>query len=61
MSEFLAMDGYGAYVWSAYGITLVVLVWNVWAARAKLKRNLAAAAKDAHLPEPARKPKVSQL
>ncbi|MGE4657902.1 MAG: heme exporter protein CcmD [Gammaproteobacteria bacterium] len=24
------MGGYGAYVWSAYGITLMVLVFNIW-------------------------------
>ncbi len=27
--EFLAMGGYGPYVWSAYAITLVVLAYNV--------------------------------
>ena len=32
MSEFLQMGGYAAYVWSAYGITLIVLVVNIWAA-----------------------------
>jgi len=35
VSEFFLMDGHGAYVWSAYGITLAVLVLNVWLARAK--------------------------
>jgi len=29
MSEFLAMGGYGAYVWSAFGITFAVLLFNV--------------------------------
>ena len=29
MGEFLNMGGYGNYVWSAYGIALVVLVGNV--------------------------------
>lgn len=28
MSEFFAMGGYAAYVWSAYGITAIVLVLN---------------------------------
>ena len=32
MSEFLQMGGYAAYVWSAYGITLIVLIINIWAA-----------------------------
>lgn len=28
-SEFFAMGGYGLYVWSAYGVTVVVLALNV--------------------------------
>ena len=35
MTEFFLMNGHGAYVWSAYGITLVVLILNAWLARAK--------------------------
>ncbi|MGB9428271.1 MAG: heme exporter protein CcmD [Gammaproteobacteria bacterium] len=27
--EFLTMGGYGAYVWPAYGIVLVVMITNV--------------------------------
>lgn len=30
MSEFLHMGGYGGFVWSAYGIALLVLIANVW-------------------------------
>lgn len=26
MSEALAMGGYGAYVWSSFGLTLIVLI-----------------------------------
>ena len=37
MNEFFHMGGYGAYVWSAYGLSIVVLALNVVAAR---KRNL---------------------
>ena len=33
MSQFLAMGGYAPFVWTAYGITLVVMVLNAWAAR----------------------------
>jgi heme exporter protein D len=33
VTEFLAMGGHAAYVWTAYGITLLVLVLNVAAAR----------------------------
>jgi heme exporter protein D len=29
MAEFLDMGGYAAYVWSAYGISLVVLILNI--------------------------------
>ncbi|RYZ65905.1 MAG: heme exporter protein CcmD [Proteobacteria bacterium] len=39
MNDFFSMSGYGAYIWWAYGLTLVALVFNVvWA-----RRNLAAA------------------
>ncbi len=30
ITEFLHMGGYGAYVWSSYGITAVVLLWQVF-------------------------------
>jgi heme exporter protein CcmD len=33
MSEFLAMGGYGAFVWPCVLLTLVVLAWNAAAAR----------------------------
>lgn len=29
MAEWFAMDGYGAYVWSAYLIAIVILVWDI--------------------------------
>ncbi|WP_411728223.1 heme exporter protein CcmD [Methyloglobulus sp.] len=29
LQEFLAMGGYGFYVWTSYGICLVVLIANV--------------------------------
>ena len=29
LNEFLHMGGYGFYVWSSYGIALVVLVLNI--------------------------------
>lgn len=28
LSDFLAMGGHGLYVWSAYGVTLVVFAFN---------------------------------
>jgi len=31
------MDGHGIYVWSAYAITLVLLVWLLWAPSQQLR------------------------
>ena len=60
MSEFLQMGGYASYVWSAYGVTLIVLVLNVWAAyrrhsemRARVNRSESVA--------PERQPTVRQI
>ena len=61
MSEFLSMGGKGAYVWAAYGITIAVLVWNLWSARSLVRRRLKQAAMDSRIEEPARRPKVSEL
>jgi heme exporter protein D len=36
-SEFLAMGGYGLYVWGSYGAAAAVLVLNVLAARRRDK------------------------
>ena len=54
MSDFWSMGGYARYVWPCFGITGVVLLWNLWAARrslnaARLKvaRALAMAASEA--------------
>jgi heme exporter protein CcmD len=33
MSGFLAMGGYGAFVWPCFALAVVVLAWNVTAAR----------------------------
>lgn len=38
MSEFLAMGGYAKYVWPAFGITAIVLVLNLLAARRQLRQ-----------------------
>lgn len=29
LSEFIAMDGHGIYVWSTYGIALIIIIYNV--------------------------------
>jgi heme exporter protein D len=69
VNEFMAMGGYGAYVWAAYGITLLALlllfIWSWFGARAreaeleqvrKLSRTERRAPSSATLrePEPAR-------
>ena len=38
MAEFFAMGGYAPYVWSTFGITLVVLVINVITAQRRLRQ-----------------------
>ena len=37
---FFSMSGYGAYVWSCYALTFIVLVWNLIGSRAELKRQI---------------------
>jgi heme exporter protein D len=39
VSEFFNMGGYAAYVWPAYGLTFVVIVWNIIWARRLLARS----------------------
>jgi len=36
LKEMLDMGDYGVYVWSCYGLTLAVLVLNVWLAKRSL-------------------------
>lgn len=38
MSEFWSMSGYGAYVWSCYALTFIVMLWNAISARRALQR-----------------------
>ena len=62
MNDLFAMGGHGAYVWSAYGITLAVLILNVWLARAKRRSALQRARLLATQAEVARKqPTVRRL
>ena len=37
MNTFLAMNGYGFYIWSAYGATAIVIVVEMLALRARRK------------------------
>jgi heme exporter protein CcmD len=57
----LSMGGHGAYVWPAYGITLAVIVFNVWAARRKLASALDQARRHAGKEQPRNQAKVRQL
>jgi heme exporter protein D len=43
LENFLHMGGYAGYVWSAYGLTAVVLIGNWWAARRIEAREIASA------------------
>ncbi|MCL4791412.1 MAG: heme exporter protein CcmD [Gammaproteobacteria bacterium] len=38
MSEFFAMGGYAKYVWSSFGVTAIVLILNLLAARRQLRQ-----------------------
>jgi heme exporter protein CcmD len=33
LQKFIEMGGYAGFVWSAYGLTTLVLLWNWWSAR----------------------------
>ena len=33
LQKFFEMGGYAGYVWTLYGLTAVILLWNWWAAR----------------------------
>jgi heme exporter protein D len=39
-SEFLAMGGHAPYVWSAWGVTALLLVATVWHARVEQRQLL---------------------
>ncbi len=40
LSDFLAMGGYGFYVWLAFGVSLVSMVWIIFDTRMKRSRIL---------------------
>jgi heme exporter protein CcmD len=40
LSTFFAMGGYGAYIWSCYGLTAAVLIFMAWRARSELKAEI---------------------
>jgi heme exporter protein CcmD len=61
MTEFLRMGGDAAYVWSAYGITLAVLLLNAWWGRWRHRRALERARGSAGDERVRRQPTVRQV
>ena len=43
LQKFFEMGGYAGYVWTSYGLTAVILLWNWWAARSSEAEAQAAA------------------
>jgi len=37
MADFLNMGGYAEFVWSAFGITAVTIIANIWSARRRFR------------------------
>ncbi len=35
LMDYLAMGGYGAYVWSCFALTFAVVIFNEWRARVR--------------------------
>ena len=61
MTEFFLMGGYAAYVWSAYGITLIVLIVNIWAAYRRHAGMLARVGREGRLEASGRQPTVREI
>ena len=38
LTEFMAMKGYGLYVWGSYGVTALVMLVEPWLVRRHLQR-----------------------
>jgi|TARA_B100000315_G_scaffold177100_1_gene165648 heme exporter protein D len=39
MTEFLSMGGYAAYIWPAYGVAAIILIWIAVASRRSVAVN----------------------
>ena len=50
-SDFVAMGGYGLYVWGSFAVTAAVLLGEVWALRANRRALLRDEPNDAELRE----------
>jgi heme exporter protein D len=51
LTDFLAMGGYGAYIWSCYGLTAAVLIFMAWRARGELKAEIVRAQRRTQIAE----------
>lgn len=61
MKEFLAMGGYAAYVWTAYGLTAIVMGLNVWLAQRRYRQALRAIGTSEFEAETVRRPTVRKM
>jgi heme exporter protein D len=61
MNEFIEMGGHGGYVWSAYGITFLVLLVSGWSASRRHRQALRMAQQSEGSAAPTRRPKVTEL
>ena len=61
LNEFLAMGGHGGYVWSAYGLTFLILLITGWSAVRRYRRALNEARGISDEPMPVRRPTVTEL
>ena len=62
LNEFLAMGGHGGYVWSAYGLTFLILLLTGWSASRRFRRAIDhARGAGEQPPVPARRPTVTEL
>lgn len=61
MKEFLAMGGYAAYVWTAYGITAAVIGLNIWFAERRFRQAREALRQPQTTAEPVRRPTVRKM
>jgi heme exporter protein D len=59
--DFLAMGGYATYVWSAYGITLAVMIISAWSARKRRLDAIERARLSKAHEQPRRQPTVRQV
>ena len=46
LSDFIAMDGHGLYIWGAYGVTFVCMLAEPWLAARRRRRAWLAAQQD---------------